>query len=684
MGTSRNITRRLIGLSVFCCVLLFAFARPVFAQCYPAGSEFQVNTYIQNAQGYPSVAGLSGGGFVVTWHSNGQDVSNYGIYGQLFDSSGTKVGSEFRVNSYTTNNQVYPSVAGLSGGGFVVTWHSNGQDVSNFDVYGQLFESSGTKVGSEFGVNSYTTDNQVSPSVAGLAGCRFVVTWISYGQDGSAEGVYGQLFESSGTKVGSEFRVNSYTTSIQSNPLVAGLAGCRFVVTWISYGQDGSAEGIYGQVFDCSGTKVGSEFRVNSYTTYNQVYPSVAGLSGGGFVVTWHSYGQDGSNYGVYGQLFDSSGTKVGSEFGVNSYTTNNQGNSSVAGLSGGGFVVAWESDGQDGSGFGVYGQRFSFRNELVLNFGPTYGLYQYDQIGGYKQWNTVNPSQMVTVDLNGDGADELVAAFPDYGLYTYDSTNGWQLINTVIPDAIVRLGNGIAIDYGVAYGLWHWTQSGGWHSGWQQWSSVNPDRLLAVDVDNDGDEELVVSLNGYGLYGRDETFFWTQLSAVIPENMIRLNNGIVGDYGANGLGYWTPAAGWQQWSSVNPDKLLAVDVDNDGDEELVVSFNGYGLYWRDETFFWTQLSAVIPENMIRLNNGIVCDYGAAYGLWIWTQSGGWVQRNTVDPGQMTVVDIDNDSVGELVVSFSGYGLYYFDEINGWQQLNTVVPDDMKPINFYP
>lgn len=97
--------------------------------------------------------------------------------------------------------------------------------------------------------------------------------------------------------------------------------------------------------------------------------------------------------------------------------------------------MVTWESEGQDGSSLGVYGQRFSFRNELVLNFGPAYDLYQYGQIGGYKQWNTVNPSQMVTIDLNGDGADELVAAFPEYGLYTYGSTNGWQQLNTVVPD---------------------------------------------------------------------------------------------------------------------------------------------------------------------------------------------------------------------------------------------------------
>ena len=50
----------------------------------------------------------------------------------------------------------------------------------------------------------------------------------------------------------------------------------------------------------------------------------------------------------------------------------------------------------------------------------------------------------------------------------------------------------------------------------------------------------------------------------------------------------------------------------------------------------------------------------------------------------MTAIDIDNDGVAELVVSFAGYGLWYYDETIGWQFLNAVVPEDMKPINFYP
>jgi len=166
---------------------------------------------------------------------------------------------------------------------------------------------------------------------------------------------------------------------------------------------------------------------------------------------------------------------------------------------------------------------------------------------------------------------------------------------------------------------------------------------------------------------------------------MIRLNNGIACDFGAAyGLWVWTQAGGWQQWNSADPDKLLAVDIDNDGVEELVVSFPGYGLYYDNGSGAWPQINTVIPEAMIRQGNGIAVDFGATYGLWTWSQAGGWVQRNTVDPGQMTVTDIDNDSVEELVVSFIGFGLYYFDETIGWQLLNAVVPDDMKPINFYP
>ena len=43
--------------------------------------------------------------------------------------------------------------------------------------------------------------------------------------------------------------------------------------------------------------------------------------SAGDFVVTWESYGEDSSDFGVYAQAYSSSGAALGSEFRVNTYT---------------------------------------------------------------------------------------------------------------------------------------------------------------------------------------------------------------------------------------------------------------------------------------------------------------------------------------------------------------------------
>ncbi|NGX62434.1 MAG: hypothetical protein K940chlam9_01931 [Chlamydiae bacterium] len=95
------------------------------------GSEFQVNTYTTSDPRYPSVASLNDGGFVVTWHNNGQDGDSWGVYGQRYDSSGVKSGVEFQINTYTTSVQSSSSVAPLNDGGFVVTWQSSGKRQKN-------------------------------------------------------------------------------------------------------------------------------------------------------------------------------------------------------------------------------------------------------------------------------------------------------------------------------------------------------------------------------------------------------------------------------------------------------------------------------------------------------------------------------------------------------------------------
>jgi hypothetical protein len=343
----------------------------VFAQRYassgaPLGSEFRVNTYTTNIQRRPSVAADMPGNFVVVWESAGQDGSSYGVFGQRFDSAGAPLGPEFRVNTYTNLQQGYPSLAVGESGDFVVVWSSNGPDGQDYGVFGQRYAGSGAPLGAEFQINTYSTGYQAHPSVAIRSSGQFVVVWTSYAQDGASAGVFGQRFDASGVPAGPEFRVNSYTTGHQGDASVAvassGLGG--FVVIWSSYGQDGSDRGVFGQRFSSGGAPSGPEFRVNTYTTSYQGGPSIGADQAGSFVVVWSSYTQDGSSSGLFGQRYDGAGVPAGSEFRVNTHTTGAQELAAVAADYGfpetaGLFVVAWRSYGQDGSNQGVFGQRF-------------------------------------------------------------------------------------------------------------------------------------------------------------------------------------------------------------------------------------------------------------------------------------------------------------------------------------
>ena len=324
------------------------------------GPELQVNTYTTSAQRQSSVAADGSGNFVVVWKSEGgQDGDFEGVFGQRFDSAGSNVGSEFQVNSYTTDYQAQPSVAADGSGNFVVVWTSSDQDGESNGVFGQRFSSAGSKVGSEFQVNTYTTSDQKHPAVAASGAGNFVVVWQSNGQDGSDQGVFAQRFNSAGSKVGSELRANTYTTNDQLSPAVAADGAGSFVVVWHGDDQDGSLFGVFGQRFDSAGGKVGSEFQVNTYATDNQSYPVAAMIGSGNFVVVWNSSEQDGGHYGVFGQRFDAAGSKVGSEFQVNSFTTDYQRDPGLAADSSGNFVVAWGSRDQDGSDAGTIAQRF-------------------------------------------------------------------------------------------------------------------------------------------------------------------------------------------------------------------------------------------------------------------------------------------------------------------------------------
>jgi len=321
------------------------------------GGEFRVNTFTTSFQEFPSVAVDFDGDAFVVWASDSQDGSNSGIYGQRFNAAGIKVGPELRVNTYTDGTQHIPSVAVDANGNALVIWTGRGKNDSD-GIYGQRFDAGGIKVGPEFQVNTYTTLNQYLPSVAMGADGDSVVTWEGYG-DGSFRGIYGQRFDAAGMKVGGEIQINTYTTNNQRFPSVAMDTDGDTFVTWASLGQDGGTYHIYGQRYNAEGMKVGGgEFPINTNRVGSQTFPMVALDANGDAFVTWEASESTGVD-GIYGQRFDVAGMKVGPEFQVNTYATSYQTSPSVALDASGDAFVVWQSEGQDGSKYGVYGQRF-------------------------------------------------------------------------------------------------------------------------------------------------------------------------------------------------------------------------------------------------------------------------------------------------------------------------------------
>jgi hypothetical protein len=340
------------------CVLGWLLASSPVLGVVPVAGEFQIHTYTPDNQRDGAIAFDGDGDFVVTWQSF-HDGNQFGSFAQRFSSGGTKIGTDFQVNTFTVGQQTYPQVGVESDGDFVVVWISAGQDGSNNGVFGRRFTSNGAPIGGEFQINAYTSGSQNRPAIAMESNGDFVVAWSGgNNQDGSSAGIFARRFASSGASAAVEFLVNSYTSDAQSSVTIAADADGDFVIVWASYTQDGDHFGVFAQRFTSGGARSGAEFQVNSYSSSAQTYPAVSMEADGDFVVVWQTFlGYDGG-YEIGGQRFASSGARLAGEFQVNAYTYDIHERARVASSSSGAFVVAWMNP-SEGSGDGIFGRSF-------------------------------------------------------------------------------------------------------------------------------------------------------------------------------------------------------------------------------------------------------------------------------------------------------------------------------------
>lgn len=218
---------------------------------------------------------------------------------------------------------------------------------------------------------------------------------------------------------GPEFTVNATYSRSQYDSAVARLANGNFVVAWYEATPGTSFNRLLkGQVFTADGAPVGGELTLAS----GGANPTVAGLAGGGFVVAW-------TNGGLHARLFDDAGVAAAPSFQIIQSTSSafGQNDPDVAALAGGGFAIVWEDErtaGGDADRLGVH-------------------LRAFDRLGA-----AVGGDVLVNSATFRSQFDASIAAFADGGyVVSWTDTGAGGLIKARLFDAAgAKVGGEIVV----------------------------------------------------------------------------------------------------------------------------------------------------------------------------------------------------------------------------------------------
>ena len=394
-------------------------------------AEFQVNTHTSNKQENPAIAMDAEGNFVVVWNSYFRGGRSNDIFGRRFDSNCTPLSEEFQINIETSGNQREPSVAMDAAGSFVVAWHGPGiVEEDKEDIFARRFDPNAIPISSEFRVNDDPNGRQLHPKVAMSSSGAFAIVWENnefYPQIDGYEVLY-KLYDCNGTSIRADkanlltqcrypdaamndngdfvivwmqddiyhtsniimFRQYSKDGTSKADPcqvsttdfftiahpsVLANGTG-YFIVVWDGNPGPADQDNILARRFKFDGMTMSDEFMVNTIFTGTQQRPKVAMNNRGQFIIVWDSKIDPNINErDIFAQRYDSSGAPLGDEFQVNTYIEGDQQRPDVAMGQNRKFVMAWQSYGQDGSGYGIFGESgqmvgsADFNNDGLVNF---------------------------------------------------------------------------------------------------------------------------------------------------------------------------------------------------------------------------------------------------------------------------------------------------------------------------
>ncbi len=319
----------------------------------------------------PHIAADAAGRFLVVWQ--GRPAASSGVhqaYGQRFDSMGKTLGPRVRFRA-SDFDQLNPDVAMTHDGRAVVVWQSitgrfdhEGARIS--DVYFRRLRANGAPAGPDV---LALPSGEIS-RVAMRADGSFGIASEIYNFDPSFSDIYLSLFSANGGVLLEPFEVTSVLSepTTQSDPAIAAAADGRMFVAWTDRAadydfpgaSDTDALGVAGQLIGADGSPLGENVRVNAYRKGIQERAAVAARPDGGFLIAWQTGGnQDGDGTGIFARHFAADGRRLGAEFRMNLGRQGNQSGVSLALTANGKGIAAWA--GPDSAGnFEIFARRLA------------------------------------------------------------------------------------------------------------------------------------------------------------------------------------------------------------------------------------------------------------------------------------------------------------------------------------
>jgi len=358
----------------------------VFDQDGVAGNEFQANAIEEGRQGNPSVATV-GNRLIVAWESDSPTFTSSQLMFRLFvlEEPLMEVEQELSAGLWDQRpKEVDTAACGLR---YLFVWQEPGVN-SSHDVHGNSLTITAEAPATEylmdaaFGLNIQKEGSQQRPTAAFFSDCSFVTAWDGdeTGEDKEMQGsgIFMRLFNADGTPrcpgegECQEQKVNSVQDGDQRNPALTVDENDHFVIGWQSVAGSMENDGIFYRRFDSNKTPKEAERQIKPGAGGEYQRPALAPVAfdtGGSFFGTelvWQNGTAD-----ISGKVISPDGT---SSSGFNAKmldlfdSVQQVGLPVTALLADGSFVVIWQSQNQDGDGWGIYGRRYAIENEHVVS----------------------------------------------------------------------------------------------------------------------------------------------------------------------------------------------------------------------------------------------------------------------------------------------------------------------------